>query len=351
MEIFQKSITLLEELIRTPSFSREEEQAVAIIEQFFKKEGISFEREKNNVWAKNKFFDPEKKTLLLNSHHDTVRPNSGYTRDPFAPVQEDGKLFGLGSNDAGGSLVGLLGTFLHYYNSKDIAYNIVMAATAEEEISGANGIESIWSSLPKIDCVIIGEPTQMKAAIAERGLLVLDCLTTGKAGHAARDEGINAFYEALPDLEWFRTHQFANISSTLGPVKMSVTIINAGQAHNQVPYECNFTVDVRATNAYSHEEILDEIKKNVKCKITPRSMRLKPSSTPLDHPLVFAAKNLHIELFGSPTTSDWSLMPIPGLKIGPGDSARSHSADEFIYLNEIEKGIKLYIELIASIKN
>ena len=344
------ALELLQQLISIQSFSREEDKTANLLMGFFKFHGMEAHQKGNNVWAINKHYDPSKPTILFNSHHDTVKPNAGYTRDPFTPSQEDGKLYGLGSNDAGGPLVSLIGAFIRSYEKKDLKYNLVLAATAEEEISGVNGIENIWSALPTIDCALIGEPTQMKAAIAERGLMVIDCVAKGKAGHAAREEGVNAIYESLTDINWFKSFQFPLVSPTLGPVKMSVTIINAGQAHNQVPDACTFTVDVRATNSYSLEEILSEIKKNVKSTVTPRSLRLRPSSTPLSHALVTVAKKMNIELFGSPTTSDWSLMPVPGLKIGPGDSARSHSADEFIYLDEIEKGIEVYCKIIDSLE-
>jgi len=287
--------------------------------------------------------------LLLNSHHDTVRPNPSYTRDPFEGSFEDGKLYGLGSNDAGGPLVSLIMAFFYFYGERDLKYNIVLAATAEEEISGTGGIELIWNDLPKIDFAIVGEPTLLDMAIAEKGLLVLDCVAKGKAGHAAREEGVNAIYQALPDIAWFKTFQFPKISLTLGKVKMSVTVINAGQGHNQVPPECKFTVDCRVTDAYTLEEILEEVKRNVKCEVSPRSLRLRASGIEENHPLVQSAKKLGLNLYGSPTTSDQALIPVPSVKIGPGDSARSHSADEFIYMEEIERGIDMYIGLIENL--
>ncbi len=347
--LYLLSFDLLKKLIPTASFSKEEDKTTTILKNFFKHHGIAAQRKSNNVWALNKHFDSTRPTLLLNSHHDTVKPNSGYTRDPFTPTIEDGKLYGLGSNDAGGPLVSLIAAFLHFYERTDLKYNIVMAATAEEEISGSNGIESIWSLLPRIDCAIVGEPTLTDVAASEKGLLVLDCLCRGKAGHAAREEGENAIYKALPDIEWFRTFQFPKTSTTLGKVKMSVTMIHAGQAHNQVPPECNFTVDVRVTDAYTLEEVLEVVKQNVKCTVTPRSLRLRPSGIPETHPLVKSAKKLGKKLYGSPTTSDQALIPVPSIKMGPGDSARSHSADEYIYLTEIEQGIKSYIELIENL--
>lgn len=348
-ELYSNALSLLKRLISTPSFSKEEDKTAAILLEFFNHHKVSAERESNNVWAKNKYFDPSKRTLLLNSHHDTVKPNPGYFRDPFLPGIEAGKLYGLGSNDAGGPLVALIATFLHFYDRTDLKINLVMSATAEEEISGMNGIESLWSHLPIIDFAIVGEPTSMDVATSEKGLLVLDCISHGKAGHAAREEGTNAIYMALKDIAWFRSFEFPKVSSTLGKVKMSVTVIHAGQAHNQVPSECMFTVDVRVTDAYSLEDILNQVKENISSIVTARSLRLKPSGIQEDHPLVRSAKTLEKKLYGSPTTSDMALIPVPSIKIGPGDSARSHSADEFIYLKEIEDGIELYIKLIENL--
>jgi acetylornithine deacetylase len=344
----QEAIELLTQLIAIPSFSREEDKTADAIQDFFKKHNIPTHRHGNNVWAKNLNFKEGKPTLLLNSHHDTVKPNPAYTRDPFKPVIEDGKLYGLGSNDAGGPLVCLISTFVRFYPLQT-KYNLVFAASAEEEISGTNGIESIWHLLPKIDCAIVGEPTLTDIAIAEKGLMVLDCVSKGKAGHAAREEGVNAIYEALGDIEWFRNFTFPKTSDTLGKVKMSVTVIQAGQAHNQVPPECKFTVDVRVTDAYTLEEVLEEVKKNVKCSVQPRSLRLRPSGIDKDHPLVISALKLGRKHYGSPTTSDQALIPAPSIKVGPGDSARSHSADEFIYINEIEAGIATYVSLIEGL--
>ncbi|GHN01432.1 acetylornithine deacetylase [Cytophagales bacterium WSM2-2] len=348
-ELYAGSIDLLKKLISTPSFSKEEDRTAVIIEDFFKTHGITTHRKGNNVWAVNQNFDSSRPTLLLNSHHDTVKPNSAYTRGPFLPTIEGDKLFGLGSNDAGGPLVSLIATFLHFHDQQNLKYNILIAATAEEEISGFNGIESIWNDLPKIDCAIVGEPTLTEIAIAEKGLLVLDCIAKGKAGHAAREEGVNAIYEALTDIEWFRKFTFPKTSLTLGKVKMSVTVINAGQAHNQVPPECKFTVDVRVTDSYSLEEVLSIVKENVKCEVTPRSLRLRPSGIDENHPLILSAKRMNKKLYGSPTTSDQALIPVSSIKMGPGDSARSHSADEFIYLTEIRDGIQAYIRLIEGL--
>lgn len=346
---YKQAVTLLQELISKPSFSKEESDTAGIIEKFLQTQGVATNRYLNNVWSVGKFYDPSLPTLLLNSHHDTVKPNSGYTRNPFDPSIENGKLFGLGSNDAGGPLVSLIATYIHFGENANSKFNIVLAATAEEEISGTNGIECIWEKLPKIDFAIVGEPTLMKMAIAEKGLMVLDCTSKGKAGHSAREEGVNALYLAIEDIHWFRTFRFDKISKVLGPVKMSVTVIQAGQAHNQVPSECHFTVDVRATEQYSLEEILETIKANVKCEVTPRSLRFRSKGIDANHPLVKAAEKLGIETYGSPTTSDQALIPVPSIKIGPGDSARSHSADEFIYLKEIEEGINGYTALLQKI--
>lgn len=343
------AINLLEQLIALPSFSREEEKTALVLQGFFKQHGVASERKGNNVWARNKYFREGVPTILLNSHHDTVRPNSAYTRDPFEAEIIDGRLYGLGSNDAGGALVSLIMTFIHFHEQRNLNFNLVMAATAEEEISGTGGIESIWELFPSIDFAIVGEPTLCHMAIAEKGLMVLDCKARGKAGHAAREEGVNAIYEAIQDIEWLRTYKFPNASPTLGEVKMTTTVIHAGKQHNVVPDECTYTVDVRVTDQYSLEEVLETIKANVKASVSPRSLRMRPSGIPEDHPLVRAAQALKIPLYGSPTTSDQALIPVPSVKLGPGDSARSHTADEFIYVAEIVKGIDMYIALLKEI--
>jgi acetylornithine deacetylase len=342
-------IELLKKLIRTPSFSREENQTAQIIELFLKQKGIRTYCKQNNVWAYNRYFDSEKPTILLNSHHDTVKPNSGYIKDPFSAEVEDGKLYGLGSNDAGGCLVSLIATFLYFYDNENLKYNFCLATTAEEEISGRNGLELILPDLGTLEFAIVGEPTQMNLAVAERGLMVLDCTAHGKAGHAAREEGENAIYKAIKDIEWFRGFQFPKVSELFGPQKMSVTMINAGSQHNVVPAKCDFVVDVRVTDAYRNEEVLDIIRQHVECEVKPRSIRLKPSSIDKNHPIVQAGIKLGRTMYGSPTTSDQALLNIPSLKIGPGDSGRSHIADEFIYVDEIKEGIELYIKLLKSI--
>lgn len=341
------AIGLLKELIAIPSFSKEEDQTASVLARFLALRNIEASRVGNNVFALNKFFDPAKPVLLLNSHHDTVKPNPQYTRDPFSPVVEDGKLYGLGSNDAGGCLVSLLAVFLHFYEQTDLKYNLVFAATAEEEISGTGGIEYTLPYLPKIDCAIVGEPTQMQMAVAERGLMVLDATANGKAGHAARDEGENAIYKAVKDIEWFTQYKPEKVSPLLGPSKMSVTVIETeNKAHNVVPAVCRFVVDVRVNELYSFEEILDLVKANTVSEINPRSTRLRSTSIALDHPLVKAGLRLNRSYYGSPTTSDKALMPFPALKMGPGDSARSHTADEYIFIDEINDGIDLYIKLL-----
>ncbi|WP_237586885.1 M20 family metallo-hydrolase [Pontibacter russatus] len=344
-----EAVELLKALIETPSFSREEDKTAGLIAQFLEARGVAVHRELNNVWAFNRHYDAEKPTLLLNSHHDTVRPNPGWTRDPFAATEEGGKLYGLGSNDAGGCLVSLIATFLHFQEREEMAYNLVLAATAEEEISGRNGIEHILPQLGSIEAAIVGEPTEMHLAVAEKGLLVLDCVAKGKAGHAAREEGVNAIYEALPDIQWFQNYRFPEESEHLGPVKMSVTVVQAGTQHNVVPDNCQFTVDVRLTDKYSMEEVLGIIRQHVKAEVKPRSMRLRPSSIPKEHPLVQAGLRLGRLTYGSPTTSDQALLPMPSLKMGPGFSGRSHMADEYIYLHEIEEGINLYIKMLEQV--
>jgi acetylornithine deacetylase/succinyl-diaminopimelate desuccinylase-like protein len=340
------AINLLEQLIAIPSFSKEEDQTAFILQGFFKQFDIPTERKGNNVWVRNKHFKAGLPTILLNSHHDTVRPNSAYTRDPFEAEIIEGKLYGLGSNDAGGPLVCLIMTFLHFYEQKNLKFNLVMAASAEEEISGSEGIESIWDLLPTVDFAIVGEPTLCEMAIAEKGLMVLDCLVRGKAGHAAREEGVNAIYQAIKDIEWLRTYKFPKVSPTLGEVKMTTTVIQAGKQHNVVPAECTYTVDVRVTDQYSLEQVLAVIQENVSATVTARSLRMRSSGIPSDHPLVSAAKRLGLRQYGSPTTSDQALIPVPSVKMGPGDSARSHTADEFIYVAEIVKGIDTYIALL-----
>jgi acetylornithine deacetylase len=346
----EDALGLLKKLIGTPSFSREEDKTSEILEKFFLERNIVAQKYLYNVWAVNKSFDDKKPSLLLNSHHDTVKPNSQYTRDPFKPVVEDGKLYGLGSNDAGGSLVSLIAAFLYFYERDDLKYNLVMAASAEEEISGPNGIEVLLKQLGPIDCAIVGEPTQMQMAVAERGLMVLDCIAKGKAGHAARKEGDNAIYKAIKDINWFTSYKFPKISGLLGPVNMDVTVIETdNKAHNVVPAQCKFVVDIRVNEFYTFEEVFGIISENIQSEARARSFRLRSTSIALDHPLVQAGTDLGRTCYGSPTTSDKALMFFPSLKMGPGDSGRSHSADEYIYVDEIKEGIELYIALLKKV--
>ena len=358
IKLYQEAVELLKLLITTPSYSKEEDITADLIERFFHDRKIQTNRLLNNVWCVNRYYDNTKPSILLNSHHDTVKPDPNYTRNPFAPVIEDGKLYGLGSNDAGGCLVSLMAAFMHFYDRQDLKYNLILAATAEEEISGSNGIERLLSlenenspfENKKMGFAIVGEPTGTNLAIAEKGLLVLDCICSGKAGHAAREEGVNAIYQAMKDIEWFAHFKFPKISEMLGEIKMSVTSIHtANKAHNMVPSECNFVVDVRVTDSYTHEEVLETIGKHVHCRIKARSFRLRSSSIDKFHPVVQAGIKLGKKTYGSPTTSDGALMNLPVLKCGPGDSARSHTADEYIYLKEIEEGIETYIKLVEAV--
>ncbi|CAM4006646.1 M20 family metallo-hydrolase [Flavobacterium weaverense] len=342
----QESIALLKSLIETPSFSSEEDQTAILIENWFTQNDIPFERENNNVWAFNKHFDKNKPTLLLNSHHDTVKPNQGYTNDPFNAFIENGKLFGLGSNDAGGCLVSLLATFVHFYPAEILPYNIVIVASAEEESSGKKGLNSVLKHLPELDCAIVGEPTLMQLAVAEKGLLVLDVIVKGTASHAAHNNLDNPIYNAIPVIEWFNSFKFERISDVLGPVKMTVTAINAGKQHNVVPSQCDLVIDIRVNDCYNNSEILETVRKDVNAEVNPRSMHLNASSIPVNHGLVKAGIALGRTTYGSPTLSDQSVLSCKSLKLGPGETLRSHSADEFIYISEIEEGIQLYIKIL-----
>ncbi len=348
-KLTKEAIILLQNMISKPSFSSEEDETALLIMQWFSTHDIKFESNNHNVWAKNKFFDASKPTILLNSHHDTVKPNKAYTRDPFKAEIIDEKLYGLGSNDAGGCLVSLLATFAHFYQMENLKYNLVIVASAEEESSGQNGLNSMLSIIPTIDVAIVGEPTLMQLAIAEKGLLVLDCYAHGMAGHAAHELGDNAIYKAIEAMDWFKTYQFPNISDTLGKVKMTVTQVNAGSQHNVIPAVCHFVVDIRVTDAYSNQEVLDIVKENVDIEVKERSLRLNSSSIPITHNIVKAGIALGRSTYGSPTLSDQSVLTCPSLKLGPGDSLRSHTADEFIYVQEIEEGIDLYINLMKKI--
>ncbi len=349
-KLYDDAVNLLKQLIATPSFSKEENDTADIIVKFFEDHGIPCARVGNNIYAKNKHYDVNKPSVLLNSHHDTVKPNKGYTLDPFTPIEKEGKLFGLGSNDAGGCLVSLIATFLHFYERNDISHNVVFAASAEEEISGVNGIELVLPYLGNIDFGIVGEPTKLEMAVAERGLMVIDCTAPGRSGHAARKEGENALYNAIDDINWIRNYQFPKISELLGESRLTVTVIETeNKQHNVVPSTCKFVIDVRVNELYSFEEILEALKANLKSTFKPRTTRMKSTSIALDHPLVKAGIALGKGYYGSPTTSDKALMPFSTLKMGPGDSARSHTADEFIYLDEIKDGIATYIKMVEQI--
>ena len=338
------AIGLLKDLIRIPSVSREESAAADFLERWMRDNGLEVMRLDNNLWVESAPRD-ERPTVLLNAHIDTVKPASGCTRDPFTPSVEDGCLYGLGSNDDGGSLVALLETYSKLIQ-KPQPYRLVFSATAEEEVSGKGGLDLIFPELGQIDFGVIGEPTGMRMAVAERGLIVLDCTALGKSGHAARNEGVNALYKAIDDIQWFRTHSFDRISDFLGAVKMTVTQINAGTQHNVVPDRCSFVVDVRPNGMYTNPELLEMIKSSVTCDVKERSTRIGSSHLPMDHPIVRRGLSLGLEPFGSPTTSNQALCHFPTLKIGPGDSARSHSANEYIRLDEITDGITTYLALL-----
>lgn len=343
----ESAIALLKRLIKTPSFSTEEDETARIISEWFDEREIPYQRSVNNLWATNQYFDANKPTLLLNSHHDTVMPNEAYTRDPFHPHIEDGKLFGLGSNDAGGCLVSLLTSFAYFYDKQDLSYNIVMVASAEEEISGENGLLSVLPKLPEIDLAIVGEPTLMDMAIAEKGLVVFDAKIKGTPGHAAHPNTNNAIHKTIDVLNWFKNYKFDKTSDTLGEVKMTVTQINGGKQHNAIPAEVNLVVDVRVNDRYTNEEVTEIIQRESPCDvIEPRNLLLKSSSIASSHPLVQAGLAIGMNTYGSPTLSDQSKLTCPSIKLGPGDSTRSHSADEYIYVQEIKEGIEKYIGLL-----
>jgi len=346
-KLTNEAIALLKKLIETPSFSSEEDKTALLIENWFKDHQIPFQRDRNNIWAVNKYFDKSKPTLLLNSHHDTVKPNSAYTKNPFEAIVEDGKLYGLGSNDAGGCLVSLMATFTYFFHQENLKYNLVMVASAEEESSGEFGLNSMLSIIPKIDVAIVGEPTLMNLAIAEKGLVVFDAVVEGIASHAAHPNNDNPIYKMIDVLRWFRDFTFDKTSETLGDVKMTVTQINAGKQHNVVPAHVDLVIDVRVNDSYSNQEIAQILQENAPCsKIIPRSLRLNSSSISSEHELVKAGISIGRKTYGSPTLSDQSVLSCQSLKLGPGDSTRSHSADEFIYIAEIEEGIAIYVELL-----
>ena len=344
-ELQQEAIQLLQDLINTPSLSSEEDQTAAIIKQWLAKHGVSCQQQQNNVYAVNKHEDPSKPYLLLNSHHDTVLPNSGYTRDPYKAAIENGKLYGLGSNDAGGALVCLLATFVYFYEQEDMAYNLVVAATAEEETSGDHGLNSLLKTLPNIDTAIVGEPTQMHLAVAEKGLVVFDATISGTASHAAHPNEDNPIYKIGAVIDWFQQLKFDRVSDALGPVKLTVTQVNAGKQHNAVPADIALVIDVRVNDLYTNQEI-EAILQEAPCTIKARSLRLGSSSIPMEHALVQAGISAGRNTYGSPTLSDQAALSCHSLKLGPGDSLRSHTADEFIYVKEIEEAIPLYISIL-----
>ncbi len=344
-EIANSCLALLKELIKTPSFSREEDKTALLISDYLDRRGIPYQKFGNNIISKNN--SANNYSILLCSHHDTVKPNKGYTRDPFVPDIIDEKLFGLGSNDAGGALVSLLGCYEYLY-SKELPFNLIFAAVAEEEISGKGGISLILEELGNIDLAFIGEPTLMKAAVAEKGLMVIDAKTKGIAGHVAHEGTVNPISLAANDINIIHSIRWEKVSKWLGRTKVSVSQINSGNAHNQIPAECSYVIDVRANECYSLQEIFDTLQLRVNAQLTARSMRLKPSHTPQDHQILDQLKKHAIELYGSPTLSDQALIPFPSVKMGPGDSKRSHIADEFIFVNEINEGIKTYIKIIES---
>jgi len=349
MEQFYDAIDLLKGIVAIPSYSREEKEVADFLQRQWAKAGHVVNRQGHNIWLSTPV-DTSKPTLLLNSHLDTVRPVSGWTKDPFvADDSEDDLIYGLGSNDAGASVVSLY-TVFNLLSQSEQAYNLIFLASAEEEVSGKNGIESILPLLPPITFAIVGEPTNMQPAVAEKGLMVLDCTVTGKAGHAAREEGVNAISLAMRDIEWFNMFRFPLYSDFLGPVKMSVTQIQAGTQHNVIPDRCTFVVDVRSNEFYTNDELLQLIREQVRCEVVPRSTRLNSSQTGLSHSFVRRAMMMGKQPFGSPTLSDQALMPFPSVKIGPGDSSRSHGADEFVRPSEIREGIDTYLMLLNGLE-
>lgn len=349
--IISESVQLLRELIRCQSFSREEGNAAELIRRFCTVNDMAFESRGHNTWCYNKYYQEELPTILLNSHIDTVKPSDGWTRDPFGAEMENSCLYGLGSNDAGASLVSLFAAFRYFQHKENLPFNICMAATAEEEISGQEGIASISDIANACTFGIVGEPTTLEMGTAERGLMVLDAHTRGKTGHAARSEGINALYLAVEDIQWIREYDFERKNPYLGGIQMSVTMASAGIQHNVVPDSCHYVIDIRTVDTYSYKEILETLRKNLHATIQPRSERLKPSSIAMDHELVRAGLDIGLKAFGSSTLSDQALLSIPTIKLGPGESARSHTPDEFIHTTEIEEGIKTYIRLLAKILN
>lgn len=340
-----EAVSLLKQLIEIPRTSRNETQSADLLYQIMTEQGLSPHRLENNIWSIAPEYQDNRPTLLLNAHIDTVKPVSAWTRDPFQATQEGDYLYGLGSNDDGASLVSLLQVFRQLRETSQ-TYNLIFLASAEEEVSGKNGIELALTQLPHIDVALVGEPTGMQPAIAEKGLMVLDVTAHGKAGHAARNEGDNAIYHALDDIQWFRTYQFPDQSDMLGPVKMTVTIINSGTQHNVIPDQCTFTVDIRSNECYSNQEIYETICQHIQSEVHARSFRLNSSRISPNHPLVQRAVSLGRVPFGSPTLSDQALMSFPSIKMGPGQSSRSHTADEYIRISEIQEAIELYLQML-----
>ncbi len=338
-----KYITLLQRIIQTPSISGEENAVCTLLEQWMTAEGITVHRIENNLWAE---CGEGPETILLNAHIDTVKPSPSYTRDPFGGECDTQTIYGLGANDDGGSVIAMLAVFMDIMHQPIPDKRIVLALTAEEENSGRKGIELVLPEIGPIDYAIVGEPTSLEMAVAERGLLVLDCEAKGKAGHAARNEGINALYIALEDIQTLRNYEFEQVSPFLGKVKMTTTMIQAGTQHNVVPDTCRFVVDIRSNGLYTNEEILAILRPMLRSTITPRSTRLNASSTPLDTPIIQRAQALGIPIYGSPTMSNMALLACPKVKFGPGDSSRSHTANEYIHIHEIEKAITLYKQLL-----
>ena len=344
-EYVKDAVGLLSQLIATPSTSRNEKDAADIMEQTLRDYGFTPHREANNVWVIDPHFDEHKPTLLLNAHIDTVKPVDSWRRDPFAPTIEGDTLYGLGSNDCGGGLCSLLQTF-RMLTEKTQNYNLIYLASAEEEVSGKDGISRALPLLPKIDLAIVGEPTGMQPAVAEKGLMVLDVIAHGKSGHAARNEGVNAIYEALDDMRWIRDYKFEKVSPFLGPTKMTLTVVNAGTQHNVIPDTCTMLVDIRTNEFYDNKELYHFICQHLKSEVKAHSFRLKSSRIDPEHPLIKKCVAMGMKPFGSPTLSDQALMPFPSFKLGPGESSRSHSADEFIRISEIADAIAKYKELL-----
>ena len=348
--LFLQSLELLKTLISTPSPSKDEDQTALHLKHFLNSYGISVHRKDNNIWAIGENCEEDAPTILLNSHHDTVRPSSDWTRDPYIPLYEGDKLYGLGSNDAGGSVVSLVAAFIYLTTLPQLPYRLIIAITAEEEISGVKGIRSILPELGEIDLGVVGEPTSMNMAIAEKGLIVMDCTANGKSGHAAREEGVNALYIAMDDINLVKNYVFEKVSPLLGPVKMTVTQIDGGQQHNVIPASCHFVIDVRTNELYNNEDVINFLKKHLQSDVKQRSSWLNSSRIDPDHPIVVRGRELGLETFGSSTLSDQALMNFPTIKLGPGKSERSHTANEFILLSEIREGVDTYIKLLSDLE-